>query len=195
MTQRDFAAGLPSIETANLVLRQITDADVPALFTVFSNAEVVRYWSSPALADLAGARALANHIDESRRSGELLQWAVTRRGEDRLIGTCTLARIDHTHRRTEIGYALARDQWGLGVMREALPALLRFAFATLGLHRIEADVDPRNVASIRSLERLGFRLEGHLRERYFMADEVQDSFIYGLLSTDAPHVWDQSPAS
>jgi ribosomal-protein-alanine N-acetyltransferase len=189
MTAPAVFDALPSIETPNLVLRQVTDADLPALFDVFSHAEVVRYWSAPALPDLGAAAELARSIDDGRRSGRLLQWALTRRGDDRLIGTCTLASIDRAHRRTEIGYALARQCWGLGLMAEALPALLRFAFETLGLHRIEADVDPRNAASIRTLRRLGFRLEGHLRERYFVGDEVQDSHIYALLRTDAPQVW------
>ena len=192
---RPYAAGdpLPSIETPNLVLRQVTDADLPALFEVFSNVEVTRYWSAPPLPDLDAAAVLARSIDEGRRSGALLQWAVTRRGEDRLVGTCTLAAINRTHRRCEIGYALGRAHWGLGVMREALPAVLRFAFESLALHRIEADVDPRNAASIGRLRQLGFRLEGELRERYFMGDEVQDSHIYALLRTDAPHLWAAPP--
>jgi len=54
----------------------------------------------------------------------------------------------------------------------------------MGLHRLEADIDPRNAGSIRSVERLGFKLEGHLRERYFVADEIQGSLIYGLLAPE-----------
>jgi RimJ/RimL family protein N-acetyltransferase len=61
---------------------------------------------------------------------------------------------------------------------------MNHAFGTLGLHRVEADVDPRNDASLRLVERLGFRREGHLRERYFVAGEIQDSVIYGLLAPD-----------
>ena len=190
-----YAAGnpLPSIETPGLVLRQVTDTDLPALFEVFSHVEVTRYWSAPPLPHMEAAAELARSIDAGRESGALLQWAVTRRGEDRLVGTCTLASINRTHRRCEIGYALGRAHWGLGIMREALPAVLRFAFESLALHRIEADVDPRNAASIGRLKQLGFRLEGELRERYFMGDEVQDSHIYALLRTDAPHVWAGPP--
>ena len=66
-------------------------------------------------------------------------------------------------------------------MSEVLPALLRFGFAEMGLHRIEADADPRNERSIRSLERLGFVREGYQRERYFVNGEWQDSVLFGLL--------------
>ena len=66
-------------------------------------------------------------------------------------------------------------------MSEATSTLLRFAFEELGLHRVEADVDPRNEASIRLLQRLGFQREGYLRERYFVGEEISDTIFYGLL--------------
>ena len=76
-------------------------------------------------------------------------------------------------------------------MHEALTALLAFGFDELDLNRVEADVDPRNLASVKSLERLGFRKEGHLRERWIVGGEVSDSGLYGLLRRDwaagAPH--------
>jgi len=66
-------------------------------------------------------------------------------------------------------------------MHEALQALLRYAFQTLDLNRLEADIDPRNVASARTLERLGFQKEGHLRERWIVNGEISDTRLYGLL--------------
>ena len=69
-------------------------------------------------------------------------------------------------------------------MHEALVRLVGYAFGELGLHRLEADIDPRNAASARSLARLGFRKEGTLRERWIVAGEVSDSDLYGLLGTE-----------
>lgn len=66
-------------------------------------------------------------------------------------------------------------------MHEALQALFNYAFGVLDKHRIEADVDPRNTASIRTLERLGFQREGYLRERWHVNGEIQDALFYGLL--------------
>ena len=59
--------------------------------------------------------------------------------------------------------------------------LLDYAFNGLSFHRIEADVDPRNQRSIRSLERCGFVREGHLRERWHVEGEIADAYFYGLL--------------
>ena len=70
-------------------------------------------------------------------------------------------------------------------MQEALTALVRFAFGELKLRRIEADVDPRNAASLKSLDRLGFKQEGLLRERWNVAGEIQDTLFFGLLA----HEW------
>jgi RimJ/RimL family protein N-acetyltransferase len=69
-------------------------------------------------------------------------------------------------------------------MAEALPAMVQFAFGSLNMHRLEADVDPRNLPSIRLLENAGFRREGFLRERYHLNGEIQDALFYGLLRRD-----------
>jgi ribosomal-protein-alanine N-acetyltransferase len=110
-----------------------------------------------------------------------LKWGLAQRSDDALIGTVTLYNICFDNRRAEMGYALGRAHWGNGFMHEALQALLGYAFGVLDLHRIEADVDPRNGASIRTLERLGFQREGYLRERWQVGGEIQDALFYGLL--------------
>lgn len=179
---------LPTIETERLRLRWLAPADVPALFAIFGDAEVCRYWSSPPLPDTAAAEALLREIEASFTARSLFQWGIAERDSDAVIGTCTLASLSAEHRRAEVGFALARSAWGRGYLAEALPALLAFGFDTLGLHRIEADVDPRNARSIRVLERVGFQREGFMRERYHLAGEIQDAVMYGLLR----HEWAES---
>jgi RimJ/RimL family protein N-acetyltransferase len=62
--------------------------------------------------------------------------------------------------------------------------LLEYAFGGIKLRRLEADVDPRNTHSIKTLERLGFKQEGFLRERWQVAGEIQDALFYGLLERE-----------
>ena len=177
---------LPVLETENLVLRPIGPEDARDLLAIFGDPRVMRYWSSPAFEGLEDARRLIEEIAWGLEDCDLLECGVTVRGRDRVVGTCTLHRIDREHKRAEIGYSLAREAWGRGLMTEALSALIRHAFRDLDLHRLEADVDPRNDPSIRLLERLGFRREGLLRERYRVNGEVQDSLMFGLLRREAP---------
>lgn len=172
---------LPTLNAARVRLRGLEERDVGALFAVFSNPAVTRYWSRPAMTQLAEAHDLLADVRAGFDSGDLFQWGVERRRDDGVIGTCTLFHIDTKNRRAEVGYALAREHWGQGYMSEALHALIRYAFEDLDLQRLEADVDPRNDGSVRSLERHGFVREGHLRERWFVNGEVQDSLMFGLL--------------
>ena len=174
-------SNLPTINAARVKLRPITNEDVEALFSIFSNVEVMRYWSTPPLPDRKAAVAMVNEIHDAFARQVMLKWAVARRTDDVLIGTTTLYNLDFAQRRAELGYALDRACWGQGYMNEALQALLAYCFETLNLRRLEADVDPRNGASIQTLERLGFRREGYLRERWEVAGEIQDALFYGLL--------------
>jgi RimJ/RimL family protein N-acetyltransferase len=175
------AEQLPSLNGSRLHLRWIERRDAPALFDIFSNREVMRYWSSPAWTEPSQAGVFIEDVHRLFREKSLFQWGVARQEDDLVIGTCTLADIDPQNRRAEIGFALHRDSWGRGYMEEALRVLLRFSFSEMELHRIEADVDPRNEASIKLLERLGFHREGYLRERWLVNGEINDTVFFGLL--------------
>jgi RimJ/RimL family protein N-acetyltransferase len=176
---------IPTIEANRICLRWISEADTNAFYAIYSNPEVMRYWSTPPLTDREAAASLIKKIQEDWKRHIILKWGIALRRDDQLIGSLTLFNLDFNHRRAEIGYALGREHWGHGYMNEALMTLLKYAFESLNLHRIEADVDPRNAASIRTLEKLGFQREGILRERWQVNGEIQDAFFYGLLR----HEW------
>jgi RimJ/RimL family protein N-acetyltransferase len=101
-----------------------------------------------------------------------------------VVGTVTLAEIDPEHRRAELGVMVRRVFWGEGYGSEAVALGLEYGFGALGLHRVEADIDPRNDGSIRLVTSLGFRREGLLRHRWRSGDEWQDAEMYGLLEDE-----------
>lgn len=172
------------LTTARLTLRPLQDADAGALFKVFSDPRVMRYWSSPPWTAIARAQELIATDLAAMRDGEYIRLGLEIRSTGELVGTCTLFNFNAQCRRAELGYALHGDCWGRGYMHEALVALLGVGFDELGLNRVEADVDPRNAGSVKSLERLGFRREGLLRERWIVNGEVSDSGLYGLLARE-----------
>lgn len=172
---------LPTIDATRLCLRWISERDVEAFYAIYSHPEVMRYWSTPPLANREVAASLIKEIHDGWQRRALLKWGIALRSDDQLIGSITLFNLDFNNRRAEIGYALGRDYWGRGYMNEALMALLKYAFEVLDLHRLEADIDPRNTASIKTVERLGFQREGYLRERSQVGGEIQDALFYGLL--------------
>ena len=181
----------PVLPTARLILRPFRNGDSAALFDIFSDAEVVRFWSGAAWTDIKQAQQM---IEESRQdvsSSGIVRYGIALAETDVLIGICNLRGFFEQNRRCELGYALGRAWWGRGFAAEALEALLGYAFGPLDLNRIEADIDPRNDASARLLERLGFRQEGYMPERWIVHGEKADTAFYGLLK----RYWEERAAS
>jgi RimJ/RimL family protein N-acetyltransferase len=191
MTARiDIAATLaglpafPQLQGKRVRLRGPRNDDVDALFALFSDPAVMRYWSRPPMTTLGEAQGLVGEMLDSFEQRSLFNWMVTARDDDSVIGTCTLFRIDPRHRHAEIGYALRSDHWGRGIASEAVALVLDWAFRRLDLQRVEADIDPRNDGSRQLLARLGFSSEGVMRQRFFVGDDATDSEIFGLLAED-----------
>ena len=173
-----------TLATARLVLRPLTPADAPTLFALKSDPVVQRYGSHTPWTQPEQALAWLERDRQGMADGQHAQFAVCRRDDGAMVGTCTLYDIDTQCRCAEVGYALLPSAWGRGYANEAVTALLDWGFEHLGLNRVGADIDPRNAASARALERLGFTREGHLRERWIVGEEVSDSWIYGLLARE-----------
>jgi ribosomal-protein-alanine N-acetyltransferase len=167
--------------TPRLTLRWMIERDIDAHYAVFSDPEVARDWSSGPWTALDQSRDHIAATQAAYADGSGLRLGIELRATGELIGNASLHRFVDASRRCELGYALARAHWGAGYVSEALRALLGHGFAALGLNRIEADVDPRNAASARVLEKLGFRQEGYLPERWIVQGEPADTVYYGLL--------------
>jgi RimJ/RimL family protein N-acetyltransferase len=171
-------------ETPRLVLRAFRHADADDVFAIYADPEVFRHipiggWTQVDEAHQRIARAI-----EKMAANEHVELAIERREDRRVIGHILLFNIDRASRRGELGYALARSAWAHGFVTEALRPVVDWAFAETDLNRIEAVIDPRNGASARVLERLGFAQEGTQRERYIVRGETKDAGLYGLLRRD-----------
>ena len=183
---RKLAAPLV-LHTERLRLRPLVATDAGALFAVFSDPAVMRYWSCAPWTSIAQADDYIAAAGEGVANGDMLRLGIEVAATGELAGQAALHHFDAQNRRCEVGYALRRSHWGQGYLGEALEALLEYGFSGLDLNRVEADVDPRNAASAKPLLRLGFRHEGLLRERWIVAGEVCDTALYGLLKSDWKH--------
>ena len=176
-------AEFPLLRGERIALRGPRDEDADALYAMFSNPQMMEYWSRPPMRDRGEAQAMIDGIREQQRERSRFNWMIVD-GDDAVVGSCTLFRFDAQHRRAELGYALHPSQWGRGLAREATSLALDWAFGTLGLHRVDASIDPDNAASRVLLHRLGFVTEGRQRENFFVGDRVTDSELLGLLAAD-----------
>lgn len=171
------------IRTARLELRPLRETDVAALFEIHSDPNAMRYWDAPVWKNDERGRAMVAR-DLALTTRDYLRLGIELAASGKLLGTCFLWGINTQCRRAEIGYILGSQSWGQGYMREALSALLDYAFTELNLNRVEADTDPRNERSTGLLHRLRFSREGLFRERCIVDGEVSDSAMYGLLRRD-----------
>jgi [ribosomal protein S5]-alanine N-acetyltransferase len=177
---------VPALTTARLRLRAVHPArDAAAMLRLLSDPEVTRYSNAPRCTTLAEAQAALEQIPQRFAAKEMIRWAIQPLGHGEAIGTVGLVRVSHEHRRGELGYDLARRWWGRGLAPEAAAAVVAYGFAVMGLHRIEAGVLPGNDASVRVLEKLGFREEGTRRDYLRLGGGFHSCRFFSLLATDA----------
>ena len=166
-------------------------ADQPAVFAGLSDPAVTGYYGI-SYETPESAQAQMDWYELVWRTRIGAWWAICERARpERLIGTCGIYDWESGHHCAETGFWLLPSYWGKGVMRRVLPAMYRYCFATLGVHRIQARVEPDNAASWHLLESIGFRLEGILRECELKNERYVDLRCYSALSTDPG--WRQTP--
>ena len=117
-------------------------------------------------------------------------WSIVLRESGAVIGIVNYHHRKSWHGRLEIGYVLGRPYWRQGLMREAMQPFLRYCFADLAMHRVEATIVPDNAAGIVFAESLGFEREsGVLRDRLRVDEDYRDIVMYGLLEA----AWRRGP--
>jgi len=175
----------PLIETTRLILKPLTVEDAKSLLEIFSDHEVMRYWNTAPWVGMQAAYDFVNNSHNSMLRHESLVLGVYLKSTGELAGKCMLFSYDKESRRAEIGFGLGRPCWGKGYISEAGEALIQYGFISLGLRRIEAEIDPDNYSSAKALEKLGFHREGLLRQRWEINGIVSDSALYGRLVSDS----------
>jgi len=176
----------PAFTSQRLHFRGLSAADAPRLFELRTNRQVLQYMDTHPYADLEEAEKaiLENQRLFDDKNG--ITWAITEKGQQAFMGYITFWKLDRKNARAEIGYALLPPYWGSGYMEEGLKGVVRFAFSTLKLHSLEANINPKNKRSERLLIKLGFQKEGHCKEHYWYNGQFLDSVIYSLLEKNLP---------
>ncbi|MBK8498039.1 MAG: GNAT family N-acetyltransferase [Flavobacteriales bacterium] len=172
----------PVLLTERLVLRELRPSDAEQVFAMRSDPLVMQHVNRPLAKTIEDASALITLITTTVAANDAVQWAITVKGDDTFIGLIGFWRMEKEHYLAELGYMLARDHWGKGLISEAIGAVVPFGFNTLGFHRIEAITRPENVASARALEKNGFVPEAHFRESIFWNGAFHDSLHFARLA-------------
>lgn len=175
--------GFTELTGPRVALRRFHPGDVATFVAYRSSEQVARFqsWDAPYPRE-EGERFIREIArDHPDTAGQWFQFAVALRTTGQLIGDCAAMPQADDPRQCEIGFTIAPDHQGRGYATEAVRLLVGYLFAGRGKHRITAYCDARNAASAALLERLGMRLEGHLRESSWAKGEWTDDLVYGLL--------------
>lgn len=172
------------INTERLLLREIGNQDVNAVFRLRSDEEMMKYIPRPRCKNKRDALKLIRLIRQGISKQDSINWGINLKGNDTLIGTVGFVRMHREHNRAEVGYMLDKEFHGKGIMQEAVSAILNFGFSNLKLHSVEAVIDPGNHASEQILIKFGFIKEAHFKENFLFEGKYLDSVHYTLHQND-----------
>lgn len=180
----DIFDHFPELQTQRLLLREQVPEDAEALLAYLSHPEVHAFISDEDTPNnLAEAKEEIHYWGGLFRRRQSIYWGISEKNDpSTLIGTCGFNYWNRLHHKVELSYDLAFEHWRKGYMTEALEAIMQYGFRDMSLHRVSATVSPDNIASIKLLEKLGFELEGCMKDFKLIRGEYQDALVYAKIS-------------
>lgn len=175
---------IKELNTRRLYLRKMKVSDSHSLFKIWSDPDVTKFMNIASFTHEAQAKEMVVLLEDLAQAGKAIRFSIIERKSNEIIGTCGFNSIDLENAKAEIGYDIAKAYWGMGYAPEAISALIKYAFETLKLNRIEAKVEPANVNSMKVLQKLHFTFEGTLRQYEKSKGNFVDINMYSLLKTD-----------
>ncbi len=174
----------PTLTTERLTLRELLFSDAPDVLVFRGDPEVQKY-NGPVFQDAQEVQTLIEELRTEYTAQVGINWAVTLKNSDTVLGLFSFHDWNKYHRRAEVGYDLARAYWRQGIASEAVRTMVRFGFERMNLNRIYAGTIADNHESVRLLETVGFQREGTRRKHSWEEDGTfHDSAMYGLLKRD-----------
>ncbi|MFC4408982.1 GNAT family N-acetyltransferase [Chungangia koreensis] len=174
----------PVLETERLRLRKVTEQDAPYLMEYLSDDEVMKHYGLEPFESIEEAISEIQWYDSLLEEQTGIRWGISLKDDEQIIGSVGFHRYVHQHHRVEIGFELSKAYWGKGIAGEALSAILTYGFETFPIQRIEALIEPENLASQKLVEKHGFIREGLLRKYEYTRGKYDDLYMYSLLKDD-----------
>lgn len=171
----------PNLETNRLNLRRLKSEDVSEILDLRSNPEIMQFIPRPLIKTKEEAHEFISVMDTNVNNNNVINWAITNKEEDKLIGMIGFYRMKPENYRAEVGYILSPEFNGKGIITEALERVIQFGFEEMELNSIEAVIDPENFGSEKVLLKNNFVKEGHFKEHTFFDGKFLDSVFYSLL--------------
>jgi RimJ/RimL family protein N-acetyltransferase len=179
----DWRQQLPVLNGKQVKLRQLRASDAPSLFALLTTEEVSRFISPPPTT-VEGFERFITWSLRQRAAGTYACFAITLAGHDTAIGIFQVRETEAGFGTAEWGFALGSPFWGTGVFQDGAELVLRFAFETLGVHRLEARAAIKNGRGNGALRKVGAVQEGVLRKSFLRNGEYLDQALYSIVAEE-----------
>ena len=178
--------GNVKLETERLVLRATSVTDAEQMYNNWaSDPEVTKYLLWPPHASVEVTRGFLAQCDKENEKLDYYNWGMVAKETGQIIGTCGTVGLDEANHSIELGYCMSRTYWGKGIMSEAVAAIIKHLFNTIGFNRVTARHDPNNPASGRVMQKCGMIFEGIQRQaHYCFRRGFYDLACYAILKSD-----------
>ncbi len=177
----------PTIDLGDFILREKGDADVDDFFSYYTDPEVNKFILCDIPTDLEGARRELHYWRNVFYQNDGIYFAIADKNTGQMIGSIGLTGYNAYQSRIEISYDLAHKYWGRGIMKNAIKALVKYAFESFyygKINRVEAFVSVNNLASKNLLLKTGFIFEGILRQHRYHRGSYVDVCSFSMLRSD-----------
>jgi RimJ/RimL family protein N-acetyltransferase len=172
------------ILTQRLRLRDLAKSDADRILQYRSDPEVSRFQSWGTESVEAIRLDIISMHEQAEENDRWYQLGIALQSGGELIGDCGFRLLGAELRQAEVGITLATEYQGRGYATEALRELLHFLFVTRRMHRVFGSIDPRNVRSLRLMERVGMRKEAHFVRSLWFKGEWVDDVIFAVLASE-----------
>lgn len=190
MGLQDYIYEKPILETERLILRTLKPSDVSDLKKWLSDNSLYQYWGKhPGKSDLNPELL----FQKKERPTKSFHWGINHRADNQVIGEMWVYLIEN-NRMAKVAFRLSSDYQGNGFMTEALEQVVIFCFEKTELQRLWSDVHILNTASYKTLEKTGFKREGHVREGK-MVNTYCDYYLYGMTKEDYIYITEKRLSS
>ena len=158
-----MSAKISSLKTDRLTLRSFLATDIDEVYKGLSHPEIIKYYGVN-YASLSATQAQMDWFTHLEKNNTGKWWAMCDALNDKFYGAIGLNNLNETHRKAEIGFWLLPENWGKGLMQEAVPLICEYGFKQSKLHRIEALVETENKNCKNLMDKLNFKLEGTMQD-------------------------------
>ncbi len=170
------------ITTDRLIIRNLRNEDLAAFHAYRSDPKVTLYQGFDVMDEASCAAFIEDQKDKLfGKPGEWVQYAISLKTNDLLIGDCAIKLQEEDPRIAEIGLTISTENQKQGFANEAMSGIIGWLFSEKEIHRIQETTDAENTASIQLLKSLGFRQEGHFIENIWFNGKWGSEYQFALL--------------